>query len=110
VTERTGRPARTAGAAAGSTETAGRRRRGPNAAAIERTIAALRRAERLLEVDAASLALVRSTARALDSAAGAYDVAVVARVHLAAVSSLLAGHTPDQDVELDRFLASLRST
>jgi hypothetical protein len=87
----------------------GRRRKGRNASAIERTIAALRGAGRLVDADAGSLAAVRTTAIALDDAAGAYDIAVIARVHLAALGGLLAGHQAPPDDELDRFLLSLRS-
>jgi len=80
-----------------------------NASAIERTIAALRGDGRLADVDAASLAIVRTTAAALDAATGAYDIAVIARVHITALAGLLAGHVTPPDDELDRFLASLRS-
>jgi hypothetical protein len=86
-------------------------RAGPrrNSSAIERTIAHLRRTGRLTDGDDAALALVRTTAAALDRASGSYDVAVVARVHLTAVAALLAGHQAPPDDELDRFLASLRA-
>jgi len=87
----------------------GARRRRRNAAAIERTIAELRRADRVLELDAGSIAIVRTTAEALDAATGSYDIAVVARVHVAALGALLAGHVAPPDDELDRFLASLRA-
>jgi hypothetical protein len=86
----------------------GARRRFRNRTAIELTIGELRRADRLGQLDAASLAAVRTTAAALDDATGAYDIAVIARVHLAALSGLLAGHQTPPDDELDRFLASLR--
>ena len=84
----------------------GRRR---NRAAIERTILYLRRADRLLPGDDATLAILRTTATALDEAAGAYDIAVVARVHLAALSALLAGHATPDDAELDRLIAAIRA-
>jgi hypothetical protein len=85
----------------------GARRSGRNRAAIERTIAAMRRADRLLEVDAATLA--RTTAIALDAAAGAYDVAVLGRVHLAAVQTLLGGRQAPPSDDVDRFFAGLRA-
>jgi hypothetical protein len=88
---------------------AGAPTRNRNRVAIERTIAALRRADRILELDAGSLAIVRTTAQALDAAEGSYDLAIVARVHIAALGSLLAGHQAPADDELDRFLASLRA-
>jgi len=80
-----------------------------NRSAIERTIAELRRADRLGELDAGALALIRTTAAALDAAEGAYEVAMIGRVHITALAGLLAGHLVEKDDELDRFLASLRS-
>ena len=79
-----------------------------NAAAVERVIAALRADDRLVQLDDAAVATVRTTARALDAATGAYDVAVIARVHLGALTALLAGHAAPADDDLDRFLATLR--
>jgi hypothetical protein len=99
-------PADRAGRATGSP---GTHRRGRNGSAVERVIAALRAADRVQDVDAGALALVRTTGAALDAAAGAYDVAVLARVHLSAIGYLLAGHAAERDDELDRFLASLRA-
>jgi hypothetical protein len=75
---------------------------------VERTIAELRRADRLESVDAALLAAVRSTARALDIAPSPYVVATVARVHLVGLQLLVGRPTPEPD-ELDAFLASLRT-
>lgn len=69
----------------------------------------MRRADRLLEVDAATLALARTTAIALDAAAGAYDVAVLGRVHLAAVQTLLGGRQAPPSDDVDRFFAGLRA-
>jgi hypothetical protein len=80
-----------------------------NRSAIERTIAELRRADRLGELDAGALALIRTTAAALDAADGAYEVAMIGRVHITALAGLLAGHLVEKDDELDRFLASLRT-
>jgi len=84
--------------------------RGPtrNARAVERTIAELRRADRLETADAALLAAVRSTARALDNAPSPYVVATVARVHLVGLQLLTGRPAPEPD-ELDAFLASLRT-
>lgn len=80
-----------------------------NAVAIGKTIAHLKRTDRLLPGDAATIELVRTTARALDAAAGAYDIAVIGRVHLAALAALLSGHAPESDADLDRLLAAIRS-
>jgi hypothetical protein len=80
-----------------------------NRAGLERTIRALRGEDRLGDIDAAALAAVRTTAAALDAATGAYDIAVLTRVHLSALGALLAGHQEPENDELDRFLASLRS-
>jgi hypothetical protein len=84
--------------------------RGPrrNASAVERTIRALRDAERLEAIDAALIAAARSTARALDHAPNPYVAGTVARVHLEAIR-LLAGRPAPESDELDAFLASLRS-
>jgi hypothetical protein len=78
-----------------------------NASAVERTIRALRDLNRLEAVDAAILAAVRTTARALDDASTPYTAATVARVHLEAVR-LLAGRPAPESDELDEFLRSLR--
>jgi hypothetical protein len=84
--------------------------RGPrrNASAVERTIRALRDAERLEAIDAALIAAARSTARALDHAPNPYVAGTVARVHLEAIR-LLAGRPAPESDELDAVLASLRS-
>jgi len=78
-----------------------------NAAAVERTIRALRAAERLEAIDAALIAAARTTARALDHAPNPYVAGTVARVHPEAVR-LLAGRPAPESDELDAFLASLR--
>jgi hypothetical protein len=83
-------------------------RRGRNGSAVERTIAYLRRSDRIVPGDEATLALARTTAAALDKAEGSYDVAVLARVHLAAVSTLLSGHAPADADNLDAILAAIR--
>lgn len=75
-----------------------------------RTIAALREAGRLSALDAASVALARTTADALDAATSAMDRGFAARVHMAALGALLAGAQPPQSDDLDSFLASLRAT
>ena len=80
-----------------------------NSAALERTIRALREADRLEAIDAALIAAARSTARALDHAPSPYVAATVARVHLEAIR-LLAGRPAPESDELDAFLASLRSS
>jgi hypothetical protein len=79
-----------------------------NAAAVEATIRALRSADRLENIDAALLAAVRTTARALDEAPSPYVAGTVARVHLEALR-LLAGRPAPEPDELDDFLRSLRS-
>jgi hypothetical protein len=84
------------------------RRPNRNTAAVERTIRALRDAERLEAIDAALIAAARSTARALDHAPNPYVAGTVARVHLEAIR-LLAGRPAPESDELDAFLASLRS-
>lgn len=80
-----------------------------NRSAIERTIRALREGNRLIELDAASVAAVRTSAEALDRAASAYDVAIVLRVHVMALGALLAGHPEPATDDLDRFFADLRA-
>jgi hypothetical protein len=77
-----------------------------NAAAVERTIRALRDADRIEGVDAALLAAARTTARALDHAPNPYVAGTVARVHLEAIR-LLAGRPAPESDELDEFLRSL---
>jgi hypothetical protein len=88
------------------------RSRGRNTAAVERLIAALRALDRVEDVDAGTLAVLRTTGAALDAAVGAYDVAVIARVHLAAIGALLAGHAATDgdanDQWLRRLLAEVR--
>jgi hypothetical protein len=79
-----------------------------NAAAVERSIAALRLAGRLEAIDAALVAAARTTARALDHAPNPYVAATVARVHLEALRLLAGRPAPDND-EIDEFLRSLRS-
>jgi hypothetical protein len=78
-----------------------------NAAAVERTIRALRDLDRLEAIDAALLAAARTTARALDHAPTPYVAGTVARVHLEAIR-LLAGRPAPESDELDAFLLSLR--
>ena len=82
-------------------------RRGRNQAAIERTIAYLRRSDRLLPGDDATLAIVRTTAENLDGATGTYDRTLAARVHLVAVSALMAGHSAPTDDDLASIRAIL---
>jgi hypothetical protein len=87
-----------------------------NRAAVEATVAALRTAGRVERVDAATLALARSTAGALDDvvaravagegAATFGEVASVARVHLAALARLTGTGEVAPD-GLDALLASL---
>ena len=78
-----------------------------NAAAVEATVRALRKADRLEAVDAALIAAARTTARALDDAPSPYVAGTVARVHIEALR-LLAGRPAPEPDELDAFLASLR--
>jgi len=78
-----------------------------NAAALERTIRALRDADRIEPADAALVAAARTLARALDEAGSPYTAATVARIHLEAIR-LLAGRPAPEPDELDAFLASLR--
>ena len=78
-----------------------------NASAVERTIRALRDADRLETIDAALIAVARSTAIALDYAPNPYVAGTVARVHLEAIR-LLAGRPAPESDELDAFLRSLR--
>jgi hypothetical protein len=85
----------------------GSRRR--NADAVERTIRALRHADRLEGVDAGLIAAARTLARALDHAPNPYVAGTVARVHLEALR-LLAGRPAPESDELDDFLRSLRRT
>jgi hypothetical protein len=77
-----------------------------NAQAVERTIAALRAADRLETIDAGLVAAARTLARALDDAPNPYVSATVARVHLEALR-LLAGRPAPEPDELDEFLRSL---
>lgn len=70
---------------------------------------ALRAADRLTDVDAAALAALRTTAAALDDARGAYDLALAARVHMAALAALVSGHAAPERDDLDRFLDTLRT-
>lgn len=78
-----------------------------NAAAVERTIRALREADRLEDLDAGLIAAARTLARALDEAGSPYVAASVARVHLDALR-LLAGRPAPEPDELDAFLRSLQ--
>lgn len=80
-----------------------------NRSAVERTLRALREANRLVELDAGAVAVVRTTAEALDRAVSAYDVAIVGRVHVQALGVLLAGHAEQATDDLDRFFAELRT-
>lgn len=80
-----------------------------NASAVERTIRALRDADRLEAIDSGMIAAVRTTARALDHAPNPYVAGTVARVHLEALR-LLAGRPAPESDELDEFLRSLRSS
>ena len=95
---------------------AGSSRSRRNSTATRTTIGWLRKQDRLLPGDQATIALVQTTAAALDRATASYDVAVLGRVHLAAVFALLKGHATPEDDELDRavnFLirgAALRDT
>ena len=77
-----------------------------NAAAVERTLAALRSADRLESVDAALVAAVRTLGHALDEAPNPYVAATIARVHLEGLR-LLAGRPAPEPDELDEFLKSL---
>jgi len=79
-----------------------------NRAAIERTVKALRAADRLELVDAALIAAARTSAAALDDAPNPYVAATVLRVHLEALR-LLTGRPEPQPDELDAFLRSLSS-
>jgi hypothetical protein len=82
-----------------------------NRSAIERTIKAMRAVDLLAELDAGTVAMLRTTAEALDRASSAYDVAIVGRVHATALAALLAGHRAEPPADdLDRFLAELRTT
>lgn len=78
-----------------------------NRGAVERTIRALRAADRLDAVDAALVAAVRSLAGALDDAPSPYVTATVARVHVEALRLLTGKPAPEPD-ELDAFIASLK--
>lgn len=78
-----------------------------NATAMEVTIAALRRAGRLEPVDAALVAVARTTARALDAADTSYVAAIVVRAHLEALARLLDRELSGPD-PIDAFIASLR--
>jgi hypothetical protein len=80
-----------------------------NAAAVERTIRALRDADRLEASDAGLVAAARTLARALDHAPSPYIAGTVARVHLDALR-LLAGRPAPESDELDAFLRSLRGS
>jgi len=68
----------------------------------------MRAEERLLDVDAAIVATARTTAAALDRARSSADVTMVGRVHLAALSMLLAGREPQKDDADAALLAFLR--
>jgi len=80
-----------------------------NRGAAERTIRALRAADRVDPVDAALVAAVRSLAAALDDAPSPYVVATVARVHIEALRLLTGKPAPEPD-ELDAFIRSLKPT
>jgi len=71
--------------------------RNRNRYAVERSIRALRAEARVQAYDAALLAAVRSTARALDAADKPYVVATVARVHLVGLQLLLGRPAPELD-------------
>ena len=79
-----------------------------NRGAVERTLRAMRLADRVEPIDAALVAAVRSTAAALDDAPSPYVAATVARVHLEALRLLTGKPAPEPD-ELDAFLRSLRA-
>ena len=81
---------------------------GPNEAATEATIEALRGLARLGPEAAAIAALARTTARNLDAATAPAAVAALGRVHALAVAALVAGPDRGADHDLDAFLASLR--
>jgi hypothetical protein len=80
-----------------------------NRAAIERTLRALRAADRTDPVDSALIAAVRSSAAALDDAPSPYVAATVLRVHLVAIQLLTGKPAPEPD-EIDAWLRSLRPT
>jgi hypothetical protein len=80
-----------------------------NADAVERTIRALRAADRVEPADAGLVAAARTLARALDHAPNPYVAGNVARVHLEALRLLTSRPAPPTD-ELDAFLSSLRRT
>ena len=80
-----------------------------NADAVERTIRALRQADRLDAVDAGLLAAARTLARALDHASSPYVAGTVARVHLEALR-LLAGRPAPEADEFGDLLAAIRRT
>jgi hypothetical protein len=77
-----------------------------NRAAVERTVAALRAADRLDGVDAALVAVCRSLAAALDDAPSPYVAATIGRVQLEALRLLTGKPAPESD-ELDAFIRSL---
>jgi hypothetical protein len=85
--------------------------RGPkrNASAVERTIRALRDADRLEAIDAALVAAARSTARALDHAPNPYVAGTVARVHLEAIRQLAGRPAPESDALDDWLRDTLRA-
>ena len=80
-----------------------------NRNAVEVTIRALRAADRLADVDAAALAVLRTTAAALDDARQPYDLAILARVQMAALAALISGHAAPERDDLDQFLDTLRA-
>lgn len=77
-----------------------------NRAAVERTVAGLRAAGRLDQVDAALVAVCRSLAAALDDAPSPYVTATIGRVQLEALRLLTGKPAPEAD-ELDAFIRSL---
>ena len=82
-----------------------------NKAGVERTLKALRTRERLLETDEAIIALIRSTAAALDTvdpAAWPAQYASLARAHLAALCTLEGVRDDDATLDVDTLLATLR--
>jgi hypothetical protein len=84
-------------------------RRGRNRAAVERTVTALRAGGRLETVDAATIALARHLAAALDTvdpAENPAQVASLARVHLSTVK-LLRGAAVDDDDGFAEVVAAM---
>lgn len=82
-----------------------------NRAATRRTVAALRGTGRLETVDEAAVTLAMTTADLLDEAVSegekGYAAAQLARVHLAAVNSLLGKVDHDNDPGLSDVIAAL---